>query len=154
MMTTQRSADIVSGLFLAAIGAVVIIAAFDIKSVFGERLPPRTLPISLGAVTVVSGILLSVRAYFYKGEALFVEWPDREGWVRLVVTFLCVAGYLVLIEPLGIAVASLVFSFVLIYFLDRRWIRALCVGIITATLIQVVFVNILQLSIPCGILAR
>jgi hypothetical protein len=153
-MTTQRSADIVCGCFLAAIGAVVIIAAFDIKSVFGERLPPRTLPVSLGLITVFSGILLSVRAYYYKGEHLMVDWPDGEGWIRLIVTFLCLVVYLVLIEPLGIAVSSLLFSFVLIYYLDRRWIRALCVGVITAIVIQVVFVKILQLSFPSGFWAN
>lgn len=153
-MTTQRSADIVSGLFLAAIGALVIVAAFDIKSVFGERLPPRTLPLTIGAITVFSGILLSVRAYFYKGESLLVDWPDSEGWVRLLVTFVCLTVFLLLIEPLGIAVASLIFCFVLIYYLDRRWIRSLLVSVATAIIIQVVFVNILQLSFPCGFWAR
>lgn len=149
-MTTQRSSDIVSGLFLAAIGAVVVIAALDIKSVFGERLPPRALPISLGAITILTGILLSVRAYLYKGEELVVDWPNREGWVSLIVTFVCLTMYIFLIEILGIAVSSMVFCFVLIYYLDRRWIRALCVGIVTAVVIQVLFVNILQLSFPGG----
>lgn len=140
----------VSGLFLAAIGAVVVIAALDIKSVFGERLPPRALPISLGAITILTGILLSIRAYLYKGEALIVDWPDREGWIRLIVTVLYLAIYVYLIDILGIAVSSLVFCFVLIYYLERRWIRALCVGIATAVIIQVVFVKILQLSLPGG----
>ncbi|MBI4965778.1 MAG: tripartite tricarboxylate transporter TctB family protein [Desulfomonile tiedjei] len=153
-MTTQRSADIISGIFLAAIGAVVMVAAFDIKSVFGERLPPRTLPLTLGAITFFSGILLSLRAYFYKGELLFVEWPDREGWVRNIVTFICLSGYLVLIEVLGITVASLIFSFALTFYLDRRWIRDLCVSIAIAIVIQVVFVRILQLSFPPGFWAH
>jgi len=153
-MTTQRSADIFSGVFLAAIGAVVVIAAFELKSVFGERLPPRTLPVALGSVTILAGILLSVRAYLHKGESLVVDWPDREGWIRLAVTFTCLVVYLVLIETLGIAVSSLVFSFILIYYLDGRWIRALCVGIITSIIIQVVFVTILQLSFPPGFWGR
>ena len=43
-MTTQRSADIVTGAFLALVGAVVIVAALDLKSTFGERLAPSHPP--------------------------------------------------------------------------------------------------------------
>jgi len=153
-MTTQRSADIVTGLFLAVIGVIVVIAAFDLKSAFGERLPPRTLPVSMGLGTVITGILLSVRAYFYKGDELLDDWPDRAGWVRLVVTFLSLVGYLILIEFLSVAVASLVFSVFLIYYLDRKLVRALCVGVFTALLIEVVFVRMLQLSFPPGFWVR
>ncbi len=59
-MTTQRSADVLSGIFLALVGAVVIVAALDIQSTFGERLPPRTLPLTLGLATVITGALLSI----------------------------------------------------------------------------------------------
>lgn len=147
-MTSQRSADIISGILLATIGLVISIAAFQIKSVFGERLPPRTLPLILGSITVLTGILLSFRAYFYKGQQLFVEWPDREGWVNLTVTFVFLVAYLFLIEIFGIAIASFVFSFSLTYYLDRRVVRSVSVSVATAIGIQVVFVKLLQLSFP------
>jgi len=149
-MTTQRSADIVTGVFLALVGAVVIVAALDLKSTFGERLPPRTLPLILGCTTLIAGALLSLRAYWYRGEELTVEWPDKEGWFRLVVTFASLAVYLALIEPLGVAVASFLFSTFLIWYLDRRFVRSFCVGAAVALVIQVVFVRILQLSFPAG----
>ncbi len=147
-MTSQRTADIISGIFLAIIGMVIVFAAFQIKSVFGERLPPRTLPLMLGSITIVTGILLSVRAYFFKGQEMFVEWPDREGWARLIVTMVFLTGYLMLIEILGISVASFIFSFSLIYYLDGRILRALCVSAPTAIAIQLLFVKFLQLSFP------
>jgi putative tricarboxylic transport membrane protein len=153
-MTTQRTMDIISGIFLAAAGAVVILAALDIQSSFGERLPPRTLPMVLGTSTVITGALLSIRAYLYRGEDLGVQWPDREGWWRLVVTFVTLVIYLLLIEPLGAAVASLVFCATLIWYLDRKVIRSLCVGVVVAVVIHVVFVNILQLPLPTGFWSR
>ena len=149
-MTTQRSADIVTGAFLALVGAVVIVAALDLKSTFGERLPPRTLPLTLGFTTLIAGALLSLRAYWYRGEELYVEWPDKEGWFRLLVTFVSLTVYLALIEPLGIAVASFLFSTSLIWYLDRRFVRSICVGAAVALVIQFVFVRILQLSFPAG----
>jgi hypothetical protein len=147
-MTSQRTADIISGIFLAAVGILIVYAAFQIKSVFGERLPPRTLPLVLGSITVVTGTLLSVRAYFYKGQEMFVEWPDREGWVRLIVTVVFLMAYLFLIEILGVAVASFLFSFSLIYYLDGRIFRSLYVSVPTAVVIQILFVKFLQLSFP------
>jgi len=149
-MTTQRMADIVSGIFLAAVGTVVVVAALDIQSAFAERLPPRTLPMTLGLTTLIVGALLSVRAYLHKGEDLTVEWPDREGWIRLGVTFVSLVAYLVLIEPLGVAVASMVFSTFLISYLDRRIVRALCIGAALALVINLVFVRLLQLPLPGG----
>jgi putative tricarboxylic transport membrane protein len=154
MTTTQRTADIISGIVLAAGGAAVILAALDIQSAFGERLPPRTLPLGLGSTTVVTGVLLSIRAYLYRGEDLEIKWPDREGWWRLAVTFATLVIYLLLIDPLGVAVASLVFSTFLIWYLERRVIRSLCVGVAVAVVIQFVFVNLLQLALPTGIWSR
>lgn len=147
---TQRSADIASGLFLAAIGLAVVAAAFQIKSVFGERLPPRTLPLVLGSITVFTGLLLSLRSYYYKGQELSVDWPGRDGWARLGVTILCLVGYVLLIEPLGIAMASFLFSLSLIYYLDRRFVRSLSIAFITGLVVQIVFVKLLQLSFPVG----
>ena len=149
-MTSQRSADIITGVFLALVGAVVIVAAMDLKSTFGERLPPRTLPLTLGFTTLIAGALLSLRAYWYRGEELYVEWPDKEGWFRLLVTFVSLTAYLALIEPLGVAVASLLFSTFLIWYLDRRFVRSICIGALVALVIQVIFVRILQLSFPAG----
>ena len=79
-----------------------------------------------------------------------MEWPDREGWFRLLVTFVSLTVYLALIEPLGVAVASFLFSTFLIWYLDRRFVRSICVGAAVALVIQFVFVRILQLSFPAG----
>jgi putative tricarboxylic transport membrane protein len=149
-MTTQRSADIISGIFLALVGALVMVAALDIQTTFGERLPPRTLPLTLGLITLFTGALLSIRSYRHPEITLTVDWPDKEGWIRLIVTFASLAVYLVLMEFLGVPIATLVFSTFLIWYLDRKFLRSLVVGVITAVVIEVVFVRILQLSFPAG----
>jgi putative tricarboxylic transport membrane protein len=149
-MTTQRSADIISGIFLALVGVLVIVAALDIQTTFGERLPPRTLPVALGLTTLVTGTLLSIRSYRHPEVILTVDWPDREGWVRLIVTFFSLVVYLALMEILGVPIATLVFSTFLIWYLDRKFVRSLAIGVITAVVIEVVFVRILQLSFPAG----
>jgi putative tricarboxylic transport membrane protein len=154
METSQRSADIIAGIFLALVGSVVMVAALELKSTFGERLHPRVLPLFLGSTTLLAGALLSIRARWYRGEELTVEWPDKEGRLRLGVTFVSLTAYLALVEPIGMAAASLLFSTFLIWYLDRKFVRSLCLGIVVTIIIQVVFVGILQLSFPAGFWAR
>lgn len=153
-MTTQRSADIVSGIFVALLGAGVIVAALDIQTTFGERLPPRTLPFVLGTTTLLAGALLSIRSYRHPEEGLTIDWPARDGWVRLIVTFASLVAYLLMMESLGVPISTMVFLTFLVWYLDRRFVRSLAVGIITAAVIEVVFVRILQLSFPAGFWAH
>lgn len=147
-MRTQRSTDIASGLFLVVLGFVVLIAASDIQSVYGEVLPPRTLPFTLAACTILGGLLLSIRAHLYSGPDVLVEWPDRGGWMRLLVTFLSLFVYLLLIEPLGAALASFCFAAFLVWHLDRRILPALCVGVAVALVIEYAFIKGLMMPFP------
>jgi len=151
---TQRSTDIASGLFLVALGFLVLIAAWDIQSVYGEVLPPRTLPFTLAACTILGGLLLSVRAYFYRGEDVVVEWPDQGGWMRLLVTFLSLFVYLLLIEPLGASLASFCFAAFLVWYLDRRILPALCVSAALALVIEYAFIKGLMMPFPAPFWTR
>ena len=153
-MASQRSTDIASGLFFVALGVVVFVASLSIKSVYGEVLPPRTLPLALASSTIFGGLVLSIRAYFYRGEEVPVEWPDRLGWMRLLVTIASLVGYLVLIEPLGVALASLCFSVFLVWYLDRRILPSLCVGISVALVIEYAFIRGLTMPLPAAFWAR
>jgi len=149
-MKTQRSADIASGLFLAALGLLVIIAAMSIQAAFAERLPPRTLPVVLGCVTIVTGLLLAYRAWRFKGQDPAIDWPDKEGWKRVLVGFGSLVVYLVLIDPIGMPLATLIFTSFLIWYLDRRVVRSVVIGVITAAIILFVFIRILELTFPVG----
>ena len=152
-MRTLRSADIICGLLLAALGVVVIISAYNISVAFAERLPPRTLPLILGWMIVVTGILLSLRAWRYRGEPVPVVWPDRSGWTHVIVTFISIFLLILLSEPLGMPIASFVFCTFLIWYLNRRIVQALVVGLATGLVLFYVFVRMLEVSLPVGPLA-
>ncbi len=147
-MGTQRATDIAAGVFLVVLGIVVFIPSLDIQSVFGEVLPPRTLPMTLAVCTILGGLLLSIRAYSYRGEDLPVEWPDRAGWFRLLATGVSLTFYLLLIEPLGVSLASFFFSAFLVWYLDRRILTALVVGIAVALVIEYAFIKGLMMPFP------
>jgi putative tricarboxylic transport membrane protein len=153
-MRTQRSADIVAGLFLTALGLVVGIAAWGLKSSFGEVLPPSALPLVLAGATMVAGLGLSIKAYGYRGEPVPVDWPARDGWFRLAVTFLSLVCYLALIESLGAALASFLFAAFLVWYLDGRILPALYVGAGTALVIEYAFIKGLMMPFPAAFWAR
>jgi putative tricarboxylic transport membrane protein len=148
-MRTQRDADIVSGAVLSLMGLVIVLASFNITSAFGERLPPRFLPLMMGSIMMVTALLLVVRSLRCE-PGPEVEWPDRSGWINIIVTFLSLAGYLLLIDPIGMPLATFAFLTFLIWYLDRGIVKALIIAAITSVVVLFVFIRWLELTLPVG----
>ena len=149
-MRTQRSADLWSGLFLAGLGLVVVLAAWQIAAGVAERLPSSTLPLTLGGSLTLGGALLALRAWRQTEPGGVIAWPERAGALRVLLTILGLAVYVALIPLLGLPLSSGLFTFALVWRLDRRWARALIIGLIVGLLVYHVFIELLELSFPVG----
>jgi uncharacterized membrane protein len=156
-MKTQRSADVASGCFLAFLGLVVLFAATKITGGLEERLPPRTLPYVLGFTVFVAGMLLAIKSWRFRGDNPAIKWPDRAGMVRVIIIVVSLAIYLVLIDPLGMPIATALYVAFAVWYL---WIgrHAILYGIITGLLsgatVFYLFIRFLELSFPIGLLQR
>lgn len=154
-MKSQRVGDMASGVFLALLGVVVVLAAFQIKGAPDVRMQPRTLPMILGCIVGVAGAALALRAWFYRGPARVIPWPDRVGVLRVGVTLAALVVFLFLVEPLGMPLgSSLLIGFLVWYLGGYRPIFAGLLGLATGGMIYVVFIRLLQLSFPIGPLGR
>jgi hypothetical protein len=153
-MRTQRSADKSSGISLAVLGVVVIVASYGITSPIADRLPPHTLPLVLGWTTLATGVLLALRAWRSRSEGAVVDWPDREGTIRVIVNLVSLAAFIALILPLGMPLATWAYVTFAIWYLDRRIIRAGIIGFVSGAVVFYVFVRFLELSFPLGPLQR
>ena len=154
-MKSQRFGDIASGVCLALLGLVVVLAAFQIKGAPDVRMQPRTLPLILGCIVGVAGAALAFRAWRYHGPARVVPWPDRVGTLRVGVTFASLVVFLFLVEPLGMPLgSSLLVGFLVWYLGDYRPIYAGLLGLATGGTIYWVFIRLLSLSFPIGPLGR
>jgi putative tricarboxylic transport membrane protein len=149
-MRDQRSADLKAGLFLAGVGAVVVVAAAQIKAGVAERLPSATLPLTLGALLTLGGLLLAWRSWRLAEPGEAIAWPGAAGTKRVLLALLGLAAYVALIPWLGLPLASLLYTSGLIWYLDGRWLRALVVGLATGLVVQYVFIDLLELSFPVG----
>ncbi len=152
-MKTQRSADIACGIFLAALGVVVLIAARQITGGMEERLPPRTLPYVMGFTILIPGLLLSLRAWRFKGEDPKIHWPDRTGARHVIVVLLAMAVYVALITPLGMPISTGLFIAFTVWYLWtglRGLIYGLITGAISGLVVYYLFIRFLELSFPVG----
>lgn len=154
-MRSQRKGDIVAGGVIALLGAVVILAASQIRGDVEERLPPRTLPYVVGFMTLAGGFALAVKSYRFRGEDPRVDWPEKAGWVRIGVHFLLLALFAALMEPLGMPIATALYVAVAIWYMDRkRILAALLTGAGSALVVYSLFIKLLGLTFPLGPLAR
>jgi putative tricarboxylic transport membrane protein len=153
-LRSQRKCDIVAGAFIALLGAVVIIAASQIRGDVDERLPPRTLPYAVGFMTLAGGLGLAVKAYRFRGEDPQIEWPEKDGWVRIGVNLLLLALFAALMDPLGMPITTGLYIAGAIWYLDRkRILTALLTGAGSAVVVYYLFIQLLGLSFPLGPLA-
>lgn len=157
MIKTQRSADIASGLFCVVFGLVVLYAATKITGGMEERLPPRTLPYFLGAAMVVSGILLTIKSWRYRGPDPAIKWPDRAGTVRVLVNLVSLALYIFLIDLIGMPLSTTLFVGFLVWYLRQgrhRLLYGLVTGVLSGLVVHYLFIRLLELSFPVGFLSR
>jgi len=150
-LRTQRSADIAGGCFLALLGLVTLLAASQITGGLEERLPPRTLPYTVGVIILISGVLLAIRSWRFRGEDPVIKWPDRRGTIRVLITLVSLGIYLALMEPLGLPLSTFLYvSFTVWYLGKYRIWYPLLIGFLSGSISYLVFIYLLELSFPPG----
>jgi hypothetical protein len=138
--------------FLAVLGLAAAAASFGIGEGAGGQLHPRTFPMMLGGLLVIGGAVLAIQAAVARsGADKAIAWPDRSGWKRLSIAIVGVAIYVAISQTLGFIISSLVFVPWFIRYYGRyshrvAWSCALGV----AAFIYLVFIRLLQLTLPIG----
>ena len=154
-MRSQKKCDLVAGAFIALLGAVVIVAASQIRGDVEERLPPRTLPYVVGIMTLAGGLGLAVKSYRFHGEDPEIQWPEKDGWVRIGVNLLLLALFTALMDPLGMPIATGLYVGGAIWYMDRkRILAALLTGAGAAAVVYYLFIKLLGLTFPLGPLGQ
>ena len=150
-LRTQRSADIAGGCFLVFLGLFTLFAASKITGGVEERLPPRTLPYTVGALILISGALVAIRSWRFHGEDPVIKWPDRRGTIRVLITLVSLALYLALMDPLGLPLSTFLYvSFTVWYLGKYRLWYPLLIGFLSGAISYLVFIYLLELSFPVG----
>lgn len=143
-MFIRAPRDFWSGLMFLAFAAVSLAASTGYSMGRGGRMGPGYFPTVLGCVLALLGLILVVRSFAIRGEAV-----ERIQLRPLIVLTICVILFGAMIQPLGLVIALGVTTFVSAFAgRDARWLEAaLLSGGLTA-LAVLIFVFALRLPLP------
>jgi putative tricarboxylic transport membrane protein len=171
--TEHRSgrSDVSSGLVVAVVGAVLLVFALHIETTGKDLgIGPRTLPVALSVMLIVSGLLLvglglrRVRVMGIERELMHYGDAEDLGELvlpdeppvpprRLVVVVAMFIGYALIFIPLGYMVSTALYLAAMVTVIDRaRWKRNLVFAVLFAVIVYYAFTRLLAVQLPVGIL--
>ncbi len=151
-MRTQRGADIAVGGVIALLGVFVLASSTWISVAGVHRLSPRTFPYTVGLLLLACGIALAVKSWTLSAAGAAIAWPDRAGVRTITVSLLGIAGYIAVMDWLGLPLATFCYLTLATWYLKpSRWLVALVIGLISGVTSYVLFIRLLALSFPAGV---
>ena len=142
----------IASVFVLALAAAAIFGTSRLAVWQGTSPGPRFMPLLVAVFCAVLAVLLLVEAMRRVGTEA-VDWPDREGAVRVALTSAAIVGFIALVPLFGFVVGSAVFVLVLLLGVLRRpLLPSLATAAISAGIIQGVFVSWLGTALPRGVL--
>lgn len=151
MLKTKRAGNIASGIILALLGLVAAWASTSIDEGAGGHLHPRTFPMLIGMLLVAGGGALAVSGAMSKTAGKPIDWPDAKGWKLWLIALAGLVLFVGLSLPLGFLVCSFLFVAAFIRYFGRyRLPVAFAWGMGVALFIYIVFIRLLDLTLPLG----
>lgn len=164
--------DVISGLVVAAVGVVLLVAALRIGEPVrpAPGVGPGTLPTALSALLIVSGLLLAGLGLRHRPimgiEAELMGYGDAEAldelvypedppvpWRRLAVVVVLFIGYALVFIPLGYMVSTALYLGAMVTVIDPgRWRRNVVFAVVFAVVVYFGFTEMLNVQLPAGVL--
>jgi putative tricarboxylic transport membrane protein len=148
--------DAAVALGVAALGVFTVVDSHRITVPLSANVVgPRVFPYAVGAALVACGavVLLGAlrgqRAEPEAGED--VDADASTDWATLAKVVGAFVTHVVLVDPLGWALAGAVLFAGVAWALGAVWWRALAIGVVLGFVVQVAFVDGLGVSLPAGI---
>ena len=155
--------DFVGGVASIAIGAVYLFFAYQLRaSALDDSMGPGGLPRVYGWLLVGLGAVLTIQALFARRLATAGEAPDEKGeWdgqgrkIAFAAGLLAIGiGYIFVVETLGYLISVAVLLLVTALYLGAgNKGRVLAVAVLGAVFLWVMFVIVLGVRMPSGLLA-
>lgn len=139
------TADRVLGLVLIAFAALALWSAQSLVVAFAaDPLGPRAFPSTVALIMGGCGAMLLIP----RGAGF--AWPERMASPPLLIVVM--AGYALLLVPLGFLVATVLLASAVALLFGARPLPALLTGIITSAALWALFDRLLDLPLPQGVI--
>lgn len=153
----MRFSDTMLGAVLLAFGLAAGLYSQSFPDIPGQRYGAAAFPVVISIGLVACGLVLLVRGYRTAPVPLITrtEWTRKPGaMLAVVVTVLCVIGYILLARPLGFIPTSALVLVVLLRLLQVPWWQTALIAIGTALVCDFVFRSVLLVPLPFGVMPR
>ena len=155
----MKISDLVSGLFLVALGLGILGYGLALPPMPGQRYGAGLFPILLGIALAGFGGQLARQGWKQRSTsgAPLVIWDDWARNPRLAVNMLLVLGmiiiYVTLSERIGFVVLSLAMLMGMFWWFGIPLLRSVVIAVLTTAFIYIGFVRFLRVPLPRGILS-
>ena len=165
----QYRKDITSGALIGAVSIIYLLLTCKVSIFTGPGAAPlsaRFVPAMWGTILLILSVLLLVRGLRNRKAALQKRGAAEQSRFSLkgfylqntevILTFAVLAAYIYLLKPVGFLIMSALYIFAEALILSkrgkRRVITALVLAVTASVLIDFVFVRLLYVMLPKGIL--
>lgn len=149
----MKKADIGVGIVLLCLSAWVFWTSYSYRHAVLYVYGPNVFPQVVSILLAICAIVLIVRAL--QGKFLSqLEHIDPQGFVRMMIAVgLCIA-YLFLMHVIGFAIATCIFLFVLMTFLQQEgMVKRIVSSVSVSLVVWAIFRYFLVIPIPSGMLS-
>lgn len=146
-----------------ALGVFLIVASRNFQDVRGIEYGPGLFPTLIGIALILAGLALVVGRLFVSSESQALL-PDRSldkaphnsstrhSVFALLLHIAAVVFYILAADELGFLITMSVLLFGLLWWFDRRVLRALAIAIIASFALHAFFYQLMSVPLPWGVL--
>ncbi|HTF92140.1 MAG TPA: tripartite tricarboxylate transporter TctB family protein [Verrucomicrobiae bacterium] len=148
----MRSNIAVAAVLLALAGYIFLAAGtlpFGTMRVPQTAFFPKTLAVLLGIMSVI----LLARTLAGKEAVSGGEKIETQGWIRIAVTLMTLAGFALALERLGFLLTTFLLMISLLRAIEaQKWRKVVVVALATALISYAIFSLLLGVPLPAGLL--
>jgi hypothetical protein len=145
----RNTRDVTSGALLALIGVAVIVWSFRLQIGTIQEPQPGFFPLVVGSLIVVLSLVLAVRGWLGRGDAV----QAFHGWRRPSIMVVSLALYAAALEPMGYIPSTVFISVIAFRILGLiSWVVSVLSSVALSVICYVLFVHLLGVELPAGIM--
>lgn len=153
MSGAVRVNDALSGGVLLVLALAVALHARGFPAIPGQQFGAAVFPVAIAtALGLLALVLIARGARRWRGAVAWSDWArSRHGPLNLLLAVGCLLGYVLVAGRLGFIPTMAAILTVLFLALGTRWWLSVPVAALVTLLIHVLFVDLLKVPLPWGI---
>ncbi len=145
--------DLLGGFFFLSVGIIFAVYARSVDIGTLDEPGPGFLPLWAGVLLGLLSAALILKTVFKKFEAGAPFFPESDSWKRVGMIVLSLVAYNFLLKPLGFILVTFLFvAFLVKCIFPQTWLKTFAIATLSTAAVQLIFVNLLELRLPKGLL--